>query len=97
MYWIYKKSVDIERIEQYPNSKINKYQNEEKNRGKIYCNPLDIAYKYQHPLFGKYASKDAADPTRILLKEPIIFLLPSAVDSIIRMISSAGTSTKTGS
>lgn len=62
------KSTDIERIEQYPNSKINKYQNEEKNRGKTYCNPLDIAYKYQHPLFGKYAYKEAADPTRILFK-----------------------------
>ena len=30
---------------------------------KIYCNPLEIAYKYQHPLHGKYAYKEAADPT----------------------------------
>lgn len=35
---------------------------------KIYCNPLEIAYKYQHPLFGKYAYKEAADPTIILFK-----------------------------
>ena len=32
----------------------------------LYCNPLEIAYKYQHPLFGKYAYKEAADPTVIL-------------------------------
>ena len=30
---------------------------------KILCNPLEIAYKYQHPLHGKYAYKEAADPT----------------------------------
>ena len=30
---------------------------------KVYCNPLEIAYKYQHPLRGKYAYKEAADPT----------------------------------
>lgn len=30
---------------------------------KVYCNPLEIAYKYQHPLHGKYAYKEAADPT----------------------------------
>ena len=32
----------------------------------LYCNPLEIAYIYQHPLFGKYAYKEAADPTVIL-------------------------------
>lgn len=30
---------------------------------KLLCNPLEIAYKYQHPLHGKYAYKEAADPT----------------------------------
>lgn len=34
----------------------------------LYCNPLEIAYKYQHPLFGKYAYKEAADPTVILFR-----------------------------
>lgn len=34
----------------------------------IYCNPLQISYKYQHPLHGKYAYKEAADPTLILFK-----------------------------
>lgn len=33
---------------------------------KILCNPLQIAYKYQHPLHGKYAYKEAADPTMVL-------------------------------
>lgn len=32
---------------------------------KLYCNPLEIAYKYQHPLHGSYAYKEAADPTII--------------------------------
>ena len=32
---------------------------------KVYCNPLEIAYKYQHPLHGDYAYKEAADPTLI--------------------------------
>ena len=32
----------------------------------LYCNPLEIAYKYQHLLLGKYAYKEAADPTVIL-------------------------------
>ncbi len=36
--------------------------------GKAYCNPLEIAYKYQHPLHGKYAYKEAADPTIIFFK-----------------------------
>lgn len=27
------------------------------------ANPLEIAYKYQHPLHGKYAYREAADPT----------------------------------
>lgn len=36
------------------------------NMAQLYCNPLEIAYKYQHPLFGKYAYKEAADPTVIL-------------------------------
>lgn len=35
---------------------------------KIQCNPMEITYKYQHPLFGKYAYKEAADPTIILFK-----------------------------
>ena len=30
---------------------------------KLLCNPLEIAYKYQHPLHGKYAYREAADPT----------------------------------
>lgn len=32
---------------------------------KLLCNPLEIAYKYQHPLHGKYAYKEAADPTLV--------------------------------
>ncbi len=32
---------------------------------KILCNPLEIAYKYQHPLHGKFAYKEAADPTLV--------------------------------
>ncbi len=32
---------------------------------KTLCNPMEIAYKYQHPLHGKYAYKEAADPTLI--------------------------------
>lgn len=36
--------------------------------GHIYCNPLEISYKYQHPLHGKYAYKEAADPTLIRFK-----------------------------
>lgn len=36
------------------------------NAMKVYCNPLEISYKYQHPLHGKYAYKEAADPTLIL-------------------------------
>ena len=35
---------------------------------RVLCNPMEIAYKYQHPLFGKYAYKEAADPTVILFK-----------------------------
>ncbi len=34
----------------------------------LYCNPMEIAYKYQHPLFGKYAYKEAADPTILFFK-----------------------------
>lgn len=36
---------------------------------KIICNPLEIAYKYQHPLHGKYAYKEAADPTIIMFND----------------------------
>lgn len=32
---------------------------------RVFCNPLEIAYKYQHPLHGDYAYKEAADPTLI--------------------------------
>lgn len=35
---------------------------------KLLCNPLEIAYKYQHPLHGKYAYKEAADPTLVYFK-----------------------------
>ncbi len=30
---------------------------------KLLCNPLEIQYKYQHPLHGKYAYRECADPT----------------------------------
>ena len=29
-----------------------------------YCNPLDLAYKFQH--YGKAAHRDAGDPTLVL-------------------------------
>ena len=29
---------------------------------------MEIAYKYQHPLYGKYAYKEAADPTLVYFK-----------------------------
>ena len=35
---------------------------------KTYCNPLDLSYKYQHPLRKPYAYKEAADPTLICFK-----------------------------
>lgn len=35
---------------------------------KLLCNPMEIAYKYQHPLHGKYAYKEAADPTLVCFK-----------------------------
>lgn len=31
-----------------------------------YCNPLDLAYKFQH--YGKAAHREAADPTLVLFK-----------------------------
>ena len=34
----------------------------------IFCNPMEIAYKYQHPLHGKYAYREAADPTIVRFK-----------------------------
>lgn len=34
--------------------------------GNIYCNPLNLEYKYQH--YGKSAHREAADPTLILFK-----------------------------
>ena len=60
----------------------------------LYCNPLEIAYKYQHPLFGKYAYKEAADPTVILFNNKY-FLFTSK--SIIRTTCSTGTFTRTES
>ena len=34
----------------------------------ILCNPMPIAYKYQHPLHGKFAYREAADPTIVRFK-----------------------------
>ncbi len=34
----------------------------------ILCNPMPIAYKYQHPLHGKFAYREAADPTVVRFK-----------------------------
>lgn len=36
---------------------------------KLFCNPMEISYKYQHPLSGKYAYKEAADPTLIYFND----------------------------
>lgn len=35
---------------------------------KLICNPMEIAYKYQHPLHGPYAYREAADPTIICFR-----------------------------
>lgn len=36
---------------------------------KIFCNPLNLDYKYQHPKKGRYAYREAADPTLVYFKD----------------------------
>lgn len=36
---------------------------------KMYCNPINLSYKYQHPMRKPYAYKEAADPTLIYFED----------------------------